>query len=76
MRSAYASAYSPVLLQKLIPAYGHIDRGGRIGIVGVYAGYTNHFNIGAFMEKGLKMAAGQVCSYLRKCAALLQCKSH
>jgi threonine dehydrogenase-like Zn-dependent dehydrogenase len=27
--------------------------------VGVYAGYTNHFNIGAFMEKGLTMAAGQ-----------------
>eukprot|EP00887_Chlorella_sp_A99_P005459 scaffold1.g5459.t1 len=33
--------------------------GGRIGVIGVYAGYTNHFNIGAFMEKGLTMAAGQ-----------------
>ncbi len=26
----------------------------------MYAGYCNHFNIGAFMEKGLTMAAGQV----------------
>ncbi|CAL5229597.1 g12955 [Coccomyxa viridis] len=34
-------------------------KGGRIGVVGVYAGYCNHFNIGAFMEKGLTMAAGQ-----------------
>ena len=35
-------------------------QGGRIGVVGVYAGYCNHYNIGAFMEKGLTMAAGQV----------------
>eukprot|EP00897_Mesotaenium_endlicherianum_P008671 jgi/Mesen1/7832/ME000417S07141 len=34
-------------------------KAGRIGIVGVYAGYCNHFNIGAFMEKGLSMRAGQ-----------------
>lgn len=34
-------------------------KGGRIGVVGVYAGFCNHFNIGAFMEKGLSMAAGQ-----------------
>ncbi|BDA44776.1 Uncharacterized zinc-type alcohol dehydrogenase-like protein [Coccomyxa sp. Obi] len=34
-------------------------KGGRIGVVGVYSGYTNHYNIGAFMEKGLSMAAGQ-----------------
>lgn len=26
----------------------------------MYAGFCNHFNIGAFMEKGLTMAAGQV----------------
>ncbi len=36
-------------------------QGGRIGVVGAYAGFTNHYNIGAFMEKGLTMAAGQVC---------------
>ncbi|EIE21552.1 GroES-like protein [Coccomyxa subellipsoidea C-169] len=34
-------------------------KGGRIGVVGAYAGFTNHYNIGAFMEKGLTMAAGQ-----------------
>ncbi|ODO10698.1 hypothetical protein I350_01295 [Cryptococcus amylolentus CBS 6273] len=27
---------------------------GRIGLIGVYSGYTNHFNIGALMEKGLR----------------------
>lgn len=31
-------------------------------MVGVYAGFTNHFNIGAFMEKGLTMRAGQACA--------------
>lgn len=35
-------------------------QGGRIGVVGVYSGFCNHYNIGAFMEKGLTMAAGQV----------------
>lgn len=34
-------------------------KGGRISIVGVYAGFTNHFNIGAFMEKGMTMRGGQ-----------------
>jgi len=27
---------------------------GRVGLIGVYAGYTNHFNIGALMEKGVR----------------------
>ena len=26
-----------------------VRKGGRIGVVGVYAGYANHYNIGAFM---------------------------
>ena len=43
-------------------------QGGRIGVVGVYSGYCNHYNIGAFMEKGLTMAAGQVRLY----ASILQ----
>lgn len=34
-------------------------KGGRIAVVGVYSGYVNHLNIGAFMEKGLSMRAGQ-----------------
>jgi threonine dehydrogenase-like Zn-dependent dehydrogenase len=27
---------------------------GRIGLIGVYAGYTNHFAIGSLMEKGIR----------------------
>jgi threonine dehydrogenase-like Zn-dependent dehydrogenase len=37
-----------------------VRKGGRIGIVGDYIGYSNHFNLGAFMEKGLTMAGGQL----------------
>eukprot|EP00879_Flechtneria_rotunda_P000578 GHRR01000686.1.p1 GENE.GHRR01000686.1~~GHRR01000686.1.p1 ORF type:complete len:446 (+),score=129.49 GHRR01000686.1:589-1926(+) len=36
-----------------------VRKGGRISIVGVYAGYVNHLNIGAFMEKQLTMRGGQ-----------------
>ena len=28
---------------------------GRIGITGVYAGFVNHFNIGAIMETGIRL---------------------
>lgn len=28
---------------------------GRCGITGVYAGYTNHFNIGSLMERGIRL---------------------
>ncbi|KAI7835746.1 hypothetical protein COHA_010363 [Chlorella ohadii] len=34
-------------------------KGGRVAVAGAYAGYCNHFNIGAFMEKCLTMRAGQ-----------------
>lgn len=27
---------------------------GTVGVTGVYAGFTNHFNIGAVMEKGVR----------------------
>ncbi|KAK9817976.1 hypothetical protein WJX72_005212 [[Myrmecia] bisecta] len=36
-----------------------VKKGGRIGVVGVYAQDTNGFHIGAFMEKGQSMACGQ-----------------
>eukprot|EP00775_Hariotina_reticulata_P009983 gene9983-10138_t len=36
-----------------------VRKGGRISIVGVYVGYMNHFNMGAFMEKQLTMRGGQ-----------------
>jgi len=32
---------------------------GRIGIIGVYSGYTNHFPIGAMMEKQILVQGGQ-----------------
>ncbi|KAK1141956.1 hypothetical protein N8T08_008279 [Aspergillus melleus] len=28
---------------------------GRVGITGIYAGYTNHFNIGAVMQTGIRL---------------------
>ncbi|KAI2618326.1 GroES-like protein [Hypomontagnella submonticulosa] len=28
---------------------------GRCGVTGVYVGYTNHFNIGALMERGIRL---------------------
>lgn len=31
-----------------------VKKGGRVGVIAAYAGYTNHFNIGALMEKGVR----------------------
>ncbi|KAI9651652.1 MAG: hypothetical protein M1831_000555 [Alyxoria varia] len=28
---------------------------GRVGVTGIYVGYTNHFNIGALMERGIRL---------------------
>lgn len=36
-----------------------VRKGGRVSVVGVYVGKTNHLNIGCFLEKGLTMKAGQ-----------------
>jgi threonine dehydrogenase-like Zn-dependent dehydrogenase len=49
-------------------------KGGFIGVIGVYAGYCNHFNIGAFMEKGLHMGAGQtpVQSFWQKLLGMIK----
>jgi len=44
------------ILNEMIMA---VRKGGIVSIVGVYVGLTNGFNIGAFMEKGLRMAGGQ-----------------
>ncbi len=32
-----------------------VKKGGRCGLIGAYAGFTNHFNIGALMEKGVRL---------------------
>jgi len=34
---------------------------GRVGISGVYAGFTNNFNIGAVMEKGVRLIGNGQC---------------
>nr|KIR45870.1 hypothetical protein I312_04840 [Cryptococcus bacillisporus CA1280] len=31
-----------------------VKKMGRVGLIGVYSAYTNHFNIGALMEKGVR----------------------
>jgi len=41
----------PETLNEMIMA---TKKGGRVGITAVYAGYTNMFNIGALMEKGIR----------------------
>jgi len=47
---------SPEALNSAIVA---VRKGGRIAAIGAYAGFANHFHIGAFMEKGLSMRSGQ-----------------
>jgi threonine dehydrogenase-like Zn-dependent dehydrogenase len=47
---------SPQILNEAITC---TRKGGRIGIIGDYYAYTNHFHIGAFMEKSLQMRGGQ-----------------
>jgi len=37
-----------------------VRKGGTVSVVGDYLAYANQFPIGAFMEKGLTMAGGQV----------------
>lgn len=32
-----------------------VKKGSRCGIIAAYVGYTNHFNIGALMEKGVRL---------------------
>jgi len=48
-----------------------VRKGGRVGVVGVFAGTCNHFCSGALMEKGLRLAASQapVQRYWRELAA-------
>ncbi|KAK8238900.1 chaperonin 10-like protein [Phyllosticta capitalensis] len=48
---------------------------GRCGITGVYVGYTNHFNIGSLMERGIRLIGnGQapVHLYWEKLLAMIQ----
>jgi threonine dehydrogenase-like Zn-dependent dehydrogenase len=47
---------SPEALNAAILA---VRKGGRIAVIGAYAGFCNHFNIGAMMEKCLNIRSGQ-----------------
>ncbi|KAA6413108.1 MAG: alcohol dehydrogenase [Lasallia pustulata] len=50
---------------------------GRCGITGVYVGFTNHFNIGALMERGIRLIGnGQapVHMYWEKLLEMIQTK--
>ena len=55
-RALHLETDQPTVLNEMIFL---CKKGGRISIVADYYGYTNQFNIGAFMEKSLSMAGGQ-----------------
>ncbi|KAK1093064.1 hypothetical protein LTR48_003080 [Friedmanniomyces endolithicus] len=42
---------TPEILNEMIES---VRNYGRVGITGVYVGYTNHFNIGSLMERGIR----------------------
>jgi len=53
--------------------FGCVRKFGRVSVIGVYHGTTNHFPIGTMIEKGLSMRGGQapVQKYWDKCLELL-----
>lgn len=42
----------PEILNEMVMA---VKKGGRVGIISDYVGYANHVNIGAIMEKGVRV---------------------
>jgi threonine dehydrogenase-like Zn-dependent dehydrogenase len=55
-RALYLETDSCDILTECITA---VRKCGRVSIIGVYSGTTNHFPIGAMMEKGLTVRGGQ-----------------
>jgi len=47
-----AETDTPELLNEMITS---VKSFGRCGITGIYVGFTNHFNIGALMERGIRL---------------------
>ncbi|CAK7234060.1 hypothetical protein SCUCBS95973_008806 [Sporothrix curviconia] len=45
---------------------------GRVGVTGVYVGYTNHFNIGSLMERGIRLIGNGQAPVLKYWEELLQ----
>ena len=56
-RSVSLETDSPNIINEAILM---VRKNGKIALIGDYIGYTNHFNIGAFMEKHLSMSGGQL----------------
>jgi threonine dehydrogenase-like Zn-dependent dehydrogenase len=48
---------SPEVINDIIKC---VRKGGRLSIIGAYAGMANHVNIGALMEKGLNLRTGAI----------------
>ncbi|KAL4458128.1 hypothetical protein ABPG75_012993 [Micractinium tetrahymenae] len=46
---------TPEIINQMMVA---VRKVGRLSIIGDYAGYANHFNLGALMEKGLTLRSG------------------
>jgi threonine dehydrogenase-like Zn-dependent dehydrogenase len=55
-KAVMAEVDQPETINEMIQC---VRKGGRLGVVGVYGGFCNGFLLGAFMEKGMSMAAGQ-----------------
>ncbi|CAK7213442.1 hypothetical protein SBRCBS47491_001800 [Sporothrix bragantina] len=45
---------------------------GRVGVTGVYVGYTNHFNIGSLMERGIRLIGNGQAPVLKYWEELLK----
>lgn len=58
-RVEMAAGLEQVLPEALNAAIRCVRKGGRVGVVGVFAGTANHVCTGALMEKGLHLAASQ-----------------
>jgi len=62
---------TPDILAEMIHV---VKKNGIVSIIGVYSGYTNHFPIGAMMEKGLRVEGGQspTQKYWEMCLQFIQ----
>lgn len=71
MRMVRLETDSPDILRECIMS---VRKAGRVAVIGDYYMLANNFPIGAFMEKGLTMAGGQVFvqKYWRQLLELLE----
>jgi len=57
MRAIGLEVDTPEVVNEMITV---CRKGGNIALIGDYFGYTNHFNLGAMMEKNLHITGGQL----------------